>query len=61
MSGLTITRQETESVYCTLPSGEKIRVTIQRIEGNQASIQIDAPKDVEIERGELLVPDGFVP
>ena len=61
MSGLTITRKETESVYCTLPSGEMIRFTIQRLKNSQALVSISAPDNVLISRGELLVPKDFVP
>ena len=61
MSGLTVTRKETESVYCTLPTGEMIRFTIQRLKNSQALVTINAPDNVLISRGELLVPKGFVP
>ncbi len=47
---LILTRKAGE----TLLIGDDIEVTILSVNGNQAKIGIDAPKDVEILREELL-------
>ena len=47
---LVLTRRENE----TLVIGDDIKLTILSVKGSQVRVGIDAPKDVSIQRSELL-------
>ena len=50
---LALTRREGESIIPTV-DGKTIRVELHQINKNQAKVAIDAPREVEIVRSELL-------
>ena len=50
---LALTRRESESIILTV-DGKTITVILHQIKNNQAKVAIDAPKEVEIVREELL-------
>lgn len=47
---LVLTRKAGESIVI----GNKIRITIKKIQGKRVRLIIDAPKDVSIKREELI-------
>ncbi len=51
---LVITRKEGESILI----GDDTRVEIQEVKGGQVKIGIDAPREVEVLREELLQEEG---
>lgn len=51
--GLTLTRRVGECIYVDLPGGDQIRVTLTEMRKNQARIQVSAPRDCAVWRGEL--------
>ena len=53
---LILTRRPGETILI----GDDIEVTVMRISGNQVRIGIEAPKDVDIVRGELLEEEAEV-
>jgi carbon storage regulator len=54
---LNLSRRTDESVVLLLPNGDKIEINMTKIRGNQVGIGIEAPKHIEIYRGELLKHD----
>ena len=50
---LALTRREGESIILTV-DGKTIKVELHQIRNGQAKVAIDAPKEVEIVREELL-------
>lgn len=50
---LVLTRKDGESVQI----GDEVRVTILRISGNRVTVGIEAPKQVQVVRTELLESD----
>jgi carbon storage regulator CsrA len=55
--GLVITRKLGESVKI----GDKILITVVRMDAGKCRLQIKAPKEVQIFRTELLSPEGSTP
>ena len=51
---LILTRRPGESLILELPTGERIKVTVLEVKGNQIRIGTDAPDDIAIVREELL-------
>ena len=51
---LVIGRNEGEAFTLILPNGDRVRVTLNKYEGQNTKIGIDAPEDVVILRDELL-------
>jgi len=49
---LCLTRKPNEWITLTLPSGEKIRITYVKRNGEKVMIGIDAPKNIKIMRDE---------
>lgn len=47
---LVLTRKQAEQIVI----GDNITITVVRVDGNKVRIGIDAPKNVSIQRGELL-------
>ena len=54
---LILTRRPGESLIIKLPTGEKIKVTVLGVKGNQVRIGTDAPENIAILREELLESD----
>lgn len=50
---LVLTRKQNESIYI----GDDIRVTILEMKGRQVSVGIEAPRDVNIAREEIINPN----
>jgi carbon storage regulator len=55
---LAITRRPGETIVIELPSGERVSVAVVRIRGNQVRLSVEAPREVPVARGELLITDG---
>lgn len=51
---LIITRRPNERVCFTLPDGEQVWITLTGIDRNQVRLGIDAPREIVINREELL-------
>ena len=51
---LALTRRIGESVILTLPDGRRVEVTITDKSAGQVRLGIEAPKDVRIDREEIL-------
>ena len=51
---LILTRRPGESLILELPTGERIKVTVLEVKGNQIRIGTNAPDDIAIVRVELL-------
>ncbi len=51
---LILTRRPGESLILELPTGERIKVTVLEVKGNQIRIGTNAPDDIAIVREELL-------
>jgi carbon storage regulator CsrA len=49
---LVLSRRLSESVVITTPSGERIRVIINRVDGKVVKLAIEAPKDYSVSREE---------
>jgi len=49
-----VTRRSGESLTIELPTGELIEVTVLSVQGDQARLRIDAPKELLVLRAELL-------
>ena len=61
---LILTRRPGESLILELPTGERIKVTVLEVKGNQIRIGTDAPDDIAIVgrncwRSYRLSPDGL--
>lgn len=54
---LILTRRPSESLFI----GSDIVVTVLGIKGNQVRIGIDAPREVNVVRNELLTKNGVTP
>jgi carbon storage regulator len=51
---LILTRRLGESIILESPTGERIKVTVLGVKGNQIRIGTNAPDDIAIVREELL-------
>jgi len=51
---LVLSRRPGETLIVETPDGERIKVTVLEVKGNQVRIGTDAPDDVSIVRKELL-------
>ena len=51
---LALTRKENQSITITTPFGEEIKVQLYQINGDQATLTIEAALDTAIVRSELL-------
>ena len=51
---LILTRRVGENIVIETPAGERIKVAVLGVKGNQVRIGTDAPDDIHIVREELL-------
>jgi carbon storage regulator len=51
---LVLSRKRNEQIVLELPD-QTIRIQVVSVEGNRVRIGIDAPRDIQIKREELLV------
>ena len=51
---LVLTRKADEAIILTMPSGEQIDIIVTEVSRNQVRIGIDANKDVQVMREEML-------
>lgn len=51
---LVLGRREKESVVLTTPDNTAIIVSVERIDGKQIRLGIEAPNQIDIQRGEIL-------
>lgn len=58
---LVLTRKPTEVIRLKLPDGRFIDITNVRMSTGACRIGVDAPKDVEIVRGELIASGVVIP
>lgn len=56
--GLALTRREGEWIEVTHPDGTLVVVTFVRAEGDRVKLVIEAPEEVKIMRGEVVVRDA---
>lgn len=54
MNGLTLSRKQGEYVQLTLPSGELIYVSVEKIKGEQVKLKFHAHESIKIARSELI-------
>ena len=50
---LVLTRSRLEKIILTLPSGDRVQLTVVDIRGDKVRLGIEAPDDVRIHRGEV--------
>jgi len=55
---LVLSRQPVEYIVIQLPSGELIRLSVQRVKGGQVRAGTEAPANAHILRSELAGRDG---
>ena len=58
---LCLSRKLGESITIDLPDGRIIKITLNEIGINKARIGIDAPRDINIARTELVPPKPVPP
>jgi carbon storage regulator len=51
MSGLILTRRSGEAIKI----GKNVTVTILRMKGNQVRVNVDAPREISVDREEMRV------
>lgn len=52
--GLCLGRRDQESIVLDLPHGERIVVTVYRCEWGKCHVRVDAPREVHVNRAELV-------
>ena len=55
---LVLSRKDGESIRIGIPGGPQIDITVCRTSEHQCRLGIDAPREVEIWRSELLPPQS---
>ena len=50
---LILTRRPNESIFLTTEGGERIKVSVTGVQGNQVRLGIDAPRSVTVHREEI--------
>tara|TARA_R110001599_G_C11728829_1_gene606489 strand:- start:80 stop:250 length:171 start_codon:yes stop_codon:yes gene_type:complete len=54
MKGLTLSRKEGEFIQLSLPDGQTIYVSINKLKGKQVKLKVYADESVKILRSELV-------
>lgn len=57
MKGLTLSRKEGEYIQLSLPDGQTIYISVDKLKGKQVKLKVYADESVKIMRSELISPE----
>lgn len=54
MKGLTLSRKEGEYIQLSLPDGQTIQISVNKLQGKQVKLKVYADDSIKILRSELV-------